>query len=137
MKYKDYENFLSVHFILVVYLVLIAVIMSSLFRLRYVKVYQPLSGVVMSSNQVMVVVTSKELSWLYHNKQFLIDGARQKYSIERVDKNVLRRAKKNYHQVILNLSVSNNYQANDVVTLGVYQESKSFWSLFFSIWKGG
>lgn len=137
MKYKSYELFGSVHFFTVIMFFFLFLLIFISIRIQVIRNYSSISSVVSSKNQVMVILTDDELSWLYRNSYLYVDGKKKKYSIERVQKNVIKRNNLVYHQVFLSLPISNHYEENDSVSLYIYQDSLSFWSLFFRVWKGG
>lgn len=137
MKYKSYELFGSVHFFTVIMFFFLFLLIFISIRIQVIRNYSSISSVVSSKNQVMVILTDDELSWLYRNSYLYVDGKKKKYSIDRVQKNVIKRNNLVYHQVFLSLPISNHYEENDSVSLYIYQDSLSFWSLFFRVWKGG
>lgn len=137
MKYKDYEKFGLVRFFLVLFLIFFLGILVFLVTGNSVKKYSLASGVVASSNQIMLVVDSKVLSWLYRNRFVMIDGKKKEFSIDRVNKNILKQKKKNYHQVFLKINLSKEYQMNDAVEISFSPQAISFWTIFLKAWEGG
>lgn len=137
MKYKDYEKFYLVRFFILLLMVLFFGIFIFSITWASIKEYSLLSGVATSSKQVMVVVDSKEISWFYRNVYVMIDGEKKKFSIDRVNKNILKKKEKNYHQVFLNIDISEKYQVNDTVMISFYPKTVSLWSIFVKTWKGG
>ena len=83
-----------------------------------------------------MLLTSKELSWFYRNKNVLIDGEKKFFVIDTVYRDYTKQKKKTYHQVVLQISLS-DYAENDSILLGIQPQKKSFSFLFFNIWKGG
>lgn len=137
MKYKDYEKFGLVRFFLVLFLIFFLGILVFLVTGTSVKKYSLASGVVASSNQIMLVVDSKVLSWLYRNRFVMIDGKKKEFSIDRVNKDILKQKKKNYHQVFLKINLSKEYQMNDAVEISFSPQAISFWTIFLKAWEGG
>lgn len=137
MKYKDYEKFGLVRFFLVLFLIFFLGILVFLVTGTSVKKYSLVSGVVASSNQIMLVVDSKVLSWLYRNRFVMIDGKKKEFSIDRVNKDILKQKKKNYHQVFLKINLSKEYQMNDAVEISFSPQAISFWTIFLKAWEGG
>lgn len=137
MKYKSYELFGSIHFFTVIMLFFLFLLIFISIRIQVIRDYSSISSVVSSKNQVMVISTDEELSWLYRNHYLYVDGKKLKYDVDRVQKSVIKRNDMVYHQVFLSLPVSNHYEENDSVSLYIYQDSLSFLSLFFRVWKGG
>ena len=61
---------------------------------------------------------------------------KKKFSIDRVNQNILNNNKKDYHQMFLNIDISKRYRVNDTVMISFYPKSVSLWSVFLKIWKG-
>lgn len=95
-----------------------------------------ISGIVSHKNQVVVLLTSKELAWFYRNKNVLVDGEKKTFVIDSVYRNYLKKNKKAYHQVVLQIVLPGAVE-NDSILLGIQPSRKSFSFLFFDIWKGG
>ena len=137
MKYKSYELFGSVHFFTVIMFFFLFLLVFISIRIQVIRDYSSISSVVSSKNQVMVISADEELSWLYRNHYLYVDGKKLKYDVDRVQKNVIKRNDMVYHQVFLSLPISNHYEENESVSLYISQDSLSFGSLFFRVWKGG
>ncbi len=137
MKYKDYEKFGLVRFFLVLFIIFFLGLLVFLVTGTSVKKYSLASGVVTSSSQVMIVVDSKVLSWLYRNRFVMIEGNKKEFSIDRVNKNILKQKQKNYHQVFLKINLSKEYQMNDAIEISFSPKDISFWTIFLKAWEGG
>ena len=103
MKYRDYEKLGSIYFLFGLFLVLFIVCIIISFRVSIIKKYQMLSGVYVGKNQVMILVSSRELSWFYRNNWILIDGRRVSFTIDRLNKDMIKREGVEYHQLFLGL----------------------------------
>lgn len=136
MKSKVYESFFGVHIFSFLFFLLLFVLLFSLIPIKSIPTYKMVSGVVSKDNQVMLLVNNEELDMLYHIKTLLVDGYKEKFRINRVTKNIIKRKKKNYHQIYLDISFD-NYMENDSILIGIFQEKVSFLTLFSDIWKGG
>ena len=95
-----------------------------------------LSGVYVGKNQVMILVSSRELSWFYRNNWILIDGRRVSFTIDRLNKDMIKREGVEYHQLFLGVEID-SYTENDSVSVFIFQKKISFRFMFFDIWKGG
>lgn len=137
MKSKKYENFFMVHLLLIITTIFLIFLFIFSFRISFIKIYHSIPGVVVGPNQVMVLLSSKELSWFYQNRFVFVSGRKSKFSIERVEKDLIKRDKKKYHQVFIKVSFSKKHLENDSIALAIYQKDSSFSSIFFDIWKGG
>ena len=136
MKYKPYENFFATQLFSIFLSLFLCLPYIFFFRFSSFSYYQMISGVVFSKNRVVVLLTSKELSWFYRNKNVLIDGEKKFFVIDTVYRDYTKQKKKTYHQVVLQISLS-DYAENDSILLGIQPQKKSFSFLFFNIWKGG
>lgn len=136
MNYKPYENFFATQLFSIFFIIIFVFALYFFFRFSSFSYYQMISGVVFSKNRVVVLLTSKELSWFYRNKNVLIDGEKKSFVIDTVYRDYMKQKKKTYHQVVLQISLS-DYVENDSILLGIQPQKKSFSFLFFNIWKGG
>lgn len=136
MNYKPYENFFATQLFSIFFIIIFVFALYFFFRFSSFSYYQMISGVVFSKNRVVVLLTSKELSWLYRNKNVLIDGEKKSFVIDTVYRDYMKQKKKTYHQVVLQIPLS-DYAENDSILLGIQPQKKSFSFLFFNIWKGG
>lgn len=136
MKYRDYEKLGSIYFLFGLFLVLFIVCIIISFRVSIIKQYQMLSGVYVGKNQVMILVSSRELSWFYRNNWILIDGRRVSFTIDRLNKDMIKREGVEYHQLFLGVEID-SYTENDSVSVFIFQKKISFRFMFFDIWKGG
>lgn len=136
MNYKSYENFFVVQFFSILFVVVLIFLLYSFFRFSSFSYYQMISGIVSHKNQVVVLLTSKELAWFYRNKNVLVDGEKKTFVIDSVYRNYLKKNKKAYHQVVLQIVLPGAVE-NDSILLGIQPSRKSFSFLFFDIWKGG
>jgi hypothetical protein len=136
VNYKPYENFFATQLFSIFFIIIFVFALYFFFRFSSFSYYQMISGVVFSKNRVVVLLTSKELSWFYRNKNVLIDGEKKSFVIDTVYRDYMKQKKKTYHQVVLQIPLS-DYAENDSILLGIQPQKKSFSFLFFNIWKGG
>lgn len=136
MSYKPYENFFIIQFFSIFFIAFFLFLLYFFFRFPIFLDYQMISGVVFQKDQVVVLLTSKELAWFYRNKNVLVDGEKKSFVIDTVYRNYLKKKKKSYHQVVLRISLPEVVE-NDSILLGIQPSKKSFGFLFFDIWKGG
>ena len=124
---------------MLLFIVSLIVIFSviSLFVISKIRIYSSITGVVTLDNQAMFILSSADLSWLYHNNCIYFNGYKTQFSIDRVNLDIVKIDGENHHQVFLNLNLSKKYKENDTIVLALYQKSDSFITVFFTIWKGG
>ena len=105
MSYKAYEKFGSVHVLLFIICLIVIFSVISLFTVSKIRKYSSITGVVTLDNQAMFILSSSDLSWLYHNNNVFFDGYKTKFSIDRVNSDIVKIDGKKYHQVFLNLNL--------------------------------
>lgn len=136
MSSKSYESFFVVWMLFFLFLLFFIITFGILISSFSIRKYQMVSGIVSSKNQVMLLVSSSQLKWLYHNKVVLIDGKKVSFSIDRELSSNKFKKKDKLHQVFLEVSTS-GYSINNPIVVGFLQKRVTFLSVFFEIWKGG
>ena len=136
MRSKSYESFFSIWIFFFIFCFLLVVTFIFSVGASNIRKYEMLPGVVSSKNQVMLIVSSKQLEWFYHNKVVLIEGEKVSFSIDRVLRNLSLNRHKKVHQIFLSVSMK-GYLVNDSISIGCLQKRVSFVSIFFEMWKGG
>lgn len=136
MKSKSYESFFSIWIFFFIFCFLLVVTFIFSVGASNIRKYEMLPGVVSSKNQVMLIVSSKQLEWFYHNKVVLIEGEKVSFSIDRVLRNLSLNRHKKVHQIFLSVPMK-GYLVNDSISIGCLQKRVSFVSIFFEMWKGG
>ena len=136
MRSKSYESFFSIWIFFFIFCFLLVVTFIFSVGASNIRKYEMLPGVVSSKNQVMLIVSSKQLEWFYHNKVVLIEGEKVSFSIDRVLRNLSLNRHKKVHQIFLSVPIK-GYLVNDSISIGCLQKRVSFVSIFFEMWKGG
>lgn len=136
MKSRSYESFFSIWIFFFIFCFLLVVTFIFSVGASNIRKYEMLPGVVSSKNQVMLIVSSKQLEWFYHNKVVLIEGEKVSFSIDRVLRNLSLNRHKKVHQIFLSVPMK-GYLVNDSISIGCLQKRVSFVSIFFEMWKGG
>ena len=136
MRSKSYESFFSIWIFFFIFCFLLVVTFIFSVGASNIRKYEMLPGVVSSKNQVMLIVSSKQLEWFYHNKVVLIEGEKVSFSIDRVLRNLTLNRHKKAHQIFLSVPMK-GYLVNDSISIGCLQKRVSFVSIFFEMWKGG
>lgn len=136
MRSKSYESFFSIWIFFFIFCFLLVVTFIFSVGASNIRKYEMLPGVVSSKNQVMLIVSSKQLEWFYHNKVVLIEGEKVSFSIDRVLRNLSLNRHKKAHQIFLSVPMK-GYLVNDSISIGCLQKRVSFVSIFFEMWKGG
>ena len=103
MKSRSYESFFSIWIFFFIFCFLLVVTFIFSVGASNIRKYEMLPGVVSSKNQVMLIVSSKQLEWFYHNKVVLIEGEKVSFSIDRVLRNLSLNRHKKVHQIFLSV----------------------------------
>lgn len=136
MNSKSYDSFFTVWVLFLVFALMFIITFVFLTNSSNIRKYQMVSGIVSSKNQIMLLVSSKQLEWLRRNKVILIDGKKVNFSVERESHNISSKKNKKIYQVFLDVS-TDGYSINNPIVVGILQKRVSFLFVFFEIWKGG
>lgn len=136
MNSKSYDSFFTVWVLFLVFALMFIITFVFLTNSSNIRKYQMVSGIVSSKNQIMLLVSSKQLEWLRRNKVILIDGKKVNFSVERELRNISSKKNKKIYQVFLDVS-TDGYSINNPIVVGILQKRVSFLFVFFEIWKGG
>lgn len=135
MNFREYDSFFGVVFLFVFFCICFLILVIYSASISNIRKYQMLSGMVSAENQVMVLVSRKQLDWIHHNKVLLKDGKKVPFF---VDRKVLVQepsfSKKTY-QVFLSISTKGD-SLNSAVVLGFLEKKVSFMSMFLHMWGG-
>lgn len=135
MKLKKYEEksltYIGI-FLLIIFVVLIIVFSFQ----KNIKIYKKITASVIKENLVEVLVTDNELKTIYSNKYLIINRKKQIIKVEQINKNILKRKNKNYHNVILKVKLNSNLKSNDIVTLLLFNKKENVFWMIKTVWKG-
>ena len=131
---KNYEKyqllFTSIFILFLIYVIFIDVLLH-----ENIEKYIMISGRVFTSDVVEVIVTSHELKYLNANRYVYIKDKKYNKKIIEVNRNILKKDKKNYHDVKIEIKLKNNYKINDSVVLRVKENHEKIYNIFRSCWK--
>lgn len=131
---RSYEKYELIVFIsglfLIVFIVSCFIIHKSKFR-----TYANINAVVLSRHYVEAFITDYELSLIKNRNMVYIDNKRIRVKVDSVEKNILKRKKVTYHEIILRLNIPREYKDNDYVKISLYKNKEKITNIFKSCWK--
>ena len=127
-NYKKYRTIMLLSFIEIVSFILF---IFNLFISSY-QDYVKLNGIFIEENRVSFITDSKILISLRKNKFLYYNGKKKKIKILKVTKNIYKKEKKTYHQILVEIpGIKNDKNLN----ISMYKNKKSKISLFLDTWK--
>lgn len=129
--YQKNQLLISISFIF--FLIFIYVVFLA-FQLNY-KRYQLITGIVVSQDNIIVVVNNKELKYLTSTKNVYLDGNKKKIKIIRIVRNIVKKNKLNYNEVTIKIKIAKKYKYNDTLEFSVYKDKKSIINLLIKCFK--
>ena len=134
MKSRKYER-VDLLFFMIVFLLVLEVMFFVILFFRKIPIYNKYSSVVIKDNVVSVIVSQEELKLFYDNQYLFVGDSRKRFKRVRVTRNILKRNKKSYHEVLIKFSFDKKYKVNDVIEISVVRGRLRGVSIFKIIWK--
>lgn len=113
----------------VIFLVLEALFLWFLFN-RKIVMYEKFSGVVVKDDLLVFLLSDEQLKMFYKNKIVFVQNKSKKFTIKKVDKNVLKRNGVSYNHVFIKLNISNKYKENDILDVSIMCKSVKSINIF-------
>ena len=135
MKIKNYEKLTYIYTVIFILFILMTILIFYSFN-NNIKTYNTINSNVIKDDLVEVLVTDKELKTIYSNKYLYLNRKRRKIKIEEVNRKVLVRKHKNYHNVLLKIKLGSNAKVNDIKTLTLFNKRINIFEMIRIIWKG-
>lgn len=130
-RYESYEwIIISSWLFLIIVLVIGWIILS-----KDIYSYQKFSGVLYTDTVLEVILDKEETKLLQRNKKVFIGDRNKKIEVIRVERDILKRKKKNYNQVFLDIGEKNG-KTGDIVEFTVIEKRMKVKSIFKIIWEG-
>ncbi len=136
MSKKKYEIFYFIRVFIVFVFIIESVFVYLLFNIKISK-YIVLNGISIKNNLVQFVVSSNELKLFIANSTFYIKDKKYSYQIKEVNKGILKRKGKEYHELIIKYKGVNNIKDKDFIKISIFQEKIKLIEIFNVIWKEG
>ena len=131
---KTYEKDELIIITTFVFLIVVLILLLNLFSIRY-RTYKVVDAIVINDKHIEVILMEEEYKLLKNSHYLYIDNKRYKKEITFVEKNVLKRNKKYYHEIILRVKLPNKYKDNDVLRITIYNNKEKVINIFKSCWK--
>lgn len=116
---------------------IIEVLFSFLFLFRNFRTFQTFQGVVISESYIKSYLDSKALKQILSIQTIFIDNKKVSYEIIEIQKKVLRKNKKWYHEVLIRCKFSRKYHENDTLMITYQTKKEKIYTIFRSCWKEG
>ena len=131
---RSYEKYSSVVVITIIFFISFIICFVLVNKSRF-RTYLNINAVVISRHYVEAFITDYELKLLKNRNIVYIDNKRIKVKIETVEKNVLKKKKITYHEIILKLNIPKEYKDNDYIEISLYKNKDKVIRIFKSCWK--
>lgn len=93
-------------------------------------------GVVQKQDLILFLVNDEQLKLFYQNQYIYVSDKYVPFVLEQVNRNVLQRDQKFYHEILLRFSFPKKKKENDVVEFSIVVGHMKFFEIFKIIWKG-
>lgn len=131
---KNYETNQLIISIAFIFITVSNILLINIFLKRY-RTYKTIDSIVITDNYVQAIITDEELKLLRSSNYLYIDNERLKMRIVSIEKNLLTRNKKKYHEVIIKVQFKKIYKDNDYIKLTIYDKKEKIINIFKSCWK--
>ena len=121
----------------VVFILIILILVLLIFSFsKNIREYKVINSSVVKDDLVEVLVTDKELKMIYDNNYLFLNRRKKLIKIEEVNKSILVRKNKKYHNVLLKLKLNNDVKVNDIKSLVLFNRKVNIFEMIKIIWKG-
>lgn len=134
MRPKNYEKTFLINFVSIL-IIIVFIISLFLFKIKFIRIYSPISSTVVKNNLIYFLADDKQLSYLHNNKYFIANGKKYLINIEQINKNVLKRNEKNYHSVLLKVNLNKKYKENDFIKILLFNKKIDAYSMIKTVWR--
>ncbi|MBQ3422877.1 MAG: hypothetical protein IJH34_14755 [Romboutsia sp.] len=129
-KYQDETIFV----IVVVVFILITILLLTATKIKYDH-YKSLIGSMYNIDMIKLIVDDNELALINKSRYLYLKNHKQKYKRISVTRNVLKKEKHNYHEIIIKTKLPKRIKTSDYVTISFFEEKESIYELIKKIWK--
>ena len=135
MKSKKYESMTLIR--TVIFILFLIVLILVIFSLnKNIRTYKVINSTVFKDDIVEVLVNDRELKMIYDNKYLFLNRKKVLIDIVEINKSVLVRKNKNYHNALLRVKLNKNSKVNDVKSLVLFNRKVNVFEMIRIIWKG-
>lgn len=134
MKKED-SYYQVIYFVsLLFFLMLISFIIYSYHT--FYKNYQIYSAVVVDYDTLEFMIDDLVYRKLSKNKVISLEGKTYKIKIKKVIRDILKKKKKSYHQICIQLSLPKKYSLSEVLSITIYDDKRFLITIFKACLKG-
>lgn len=131
---KNYENNQLIITLSFIFMIITILSMIKLCKIRY-RTYQNLGSIVLTDHYLQSTISNEQYQLLKSSNHLYIDNKRYKLEIVDVEKNILKNAKKSYHQIIMRVNFPKKYKDRDYINLTIYNKKEKVIHIFKTCWK--
>lgn len=131
---KNYEKKQLIYSIIIVFIFFQIIICYIYFKEQY-RTYKSISAIVVTDNYIKTYVDNNTLKKLKQSKYFYIDNKRLKYEIINIERNVLKKDKSSFHEVMIKFQIPKKYKDNDTFNISIYSNKKQIYTIFKKCWE--
>ncbi len=131
---KNYERNQLIITIIFIFIIITIILLINLFKFRY-RTYKNINSIVVTDNYLEAIVNNNDLKLLNSSNYLYIDNKKIKRRIISIEKNVLTKNNKSYHDVIIRVKFPHKYKDNDYIKLTLYDKKEKLINIFKSCWK--
>lgn len=131
---KNYEKYECLIFVIIVFIVIESVICYLYFNNKY-RTYLNITSIIVTDDYVKTYVDSKTLRKLNQSKYFYVDNKRLKYDVISIEKNIMKKNKDYFHEVMINFKIPKKYKDNDTINISIYSNKSAIYTIFKKCWE--
>ncbi|MBQ3435484.1 MAG: hypothetical protein IJH13_00440 [Bacilli bacterium] len=129
-KYQDETIFV----IVVLVFIVITILIFSATKIKYDH-YKVIIGSMYNEDMLKLIVNDDELALLNKSKYLYLKDHKQKYEPISVTRNVLKKDKHNYHEIIIKTKLPKRIKTSDYVNISFFVKKENVYELLKKIWK--
>lgn len=131
---KNYEKIQGLYFAIFLFIIIEIVICYLYFHKQY-RTYTNLTSIVITNNYIKAYVDSNSLQELKQSKYFYVDNKKIKYDLINIEKNILKKGKIPFHEVMIKFNIPKKYKDNDTIYISIYSKKKGIYTIFKKCWE--
>lgn len=134
MKYKNYEKRFIYYVLVIIYSISFSLFIIFLFTYKHTT-YINFTGVITGQN-ITLIIPDSEKKYFYQNNYLYCDNKKRKFTIKKINQNIMKRDKEKYHELFITFNYSKNkFKENDPIIISLAKQKERNINLFKYIWK--
>ena len=133
MTLKNYEKRFALYISIILFFISFLIFISYLtFNKHFC--YKNYTGIV-SNKSTIVMIKNSEIKYFYQNATLINDAKKKKFTIRKVYKNILKKDKEKYSQIVIDFKLPKKVKDNDVLNISLRKKQERLINIFKIIWK--